>query len=102
MKISKRIVAKAKKIKLIAMDVDGVLTGGEIIVLESGEEVKFWNVKDRFGFHLLRLSGAPIRLAWITGRKTRQVYDRAKEIGIDDLYQDCMRKREAQGEDPAG
>ena len=39
MKISKRIVAKAKKIKLIAMDVDGVLTGGEIIVLESGQEV---------------------------------------------------------------
>lgn len=46
--------ARARNIKLLAMDVDGVLTAGEIILLDSGEELKIWNVKDRMGFALLK------------------------------------------------
>jgi 3-deoxy-D-manno-octulosonate 8-phosphate phosphatase (KDO 8-P phosphatase) len=95
MKFPKKLIAKAKKIKLIAMDVDGVLTGGEIIVFDSGGEIKVWNVKDRLAFHLIRRSGSGIKLAWITGRSSRQVSDRAKEIGIDEFYDDCMNKKEA-------
>jgi len=94
-KYSKNILTKAKKIKLIAMDVDGVLTGGEIIIFDSGGEIKVWNVKDRLAFHLVRRSGAGIKLAWITGRASQQVSDRAKEIGIDEFYQDCMHKKDA-------
>lgn len=91
----KTIGAKAKKIKLIAMDIDGVLTGGEIIVLDSQEEVKIWNVKDRFAFHLVHRSGIDIKFAWITGRQSKQVSDRAKEINIEALYQNCMKKKAA-------
>jgi 3-deoxy-D-manno-octulosonate 8-phosphate phosphatase (KDO 8-P phosphatase) len=94
-KYSKEILKKAKKIKLIAMDVDGVLTGGEIIIFDSGGEIKMWNVKDRLGFHLVKRSGSGIKLAWITGRASKQVADRAKEIGIDEFYQDCMYKKDA-------
>jgi 3-deoxy-D-manno-octulosonate 8-phosphate phosphatase (KDO 8-P phosphatase) len=92
MKIPANIRARARKIRLIAMDVDGVLTGGEIIVLDGGSEIKIWNVKDRMGFHLVHLSGAPIELAWLTGRKSRQVADRAREIKIQHVYQDCAAK----------
>jgi len=85
----------AAGIRLIAMDVDGVLTAGEIIVLESGEEVKIWNVRDRMGFHLLKLSGADIKVAWVTGRSSKQVQARADESGIDALFQGCDKKDDA-------
>jgi 3-deoxy-D-manno-octulosonate 8-phosphate phosphatase (KDO 8-P phosphatase) len=77
------------------MDVDGVLTDGSIIVLNSGEEVKFWNVKDRIGFFMLRRTRTPFSIAWITGRKSLQVKARAREIGVAALYQNCEDKGEA-------
>ncbi len=89
------IIKRAKKIRLLAMDVDGVLTDGSIVVLESGEEVKSWSVKDRMGFFMLSRSGAGFLTAWITGRKSRQVEARAREIGIDAVFQDCNSKGRA-------
>ena len=93
-----KLLTKLKKIKLIAMDVDGVLTSGEIIVFDTGGEIKIWNVKDRLSFHLVQRSGADIKFAWITGRASKQVADRAAEIGIDEFYQGCMHKKEAMDE----
>lgn len=90
--MNKKILEKAKKIKLVGMDIDGVLTGGEIVVLNSGEEVKFWNVKDRFGFALARKSGSGIKFVWITGRESKETERQAKEIGIDCIYQNCHDK----------
>lgn len=95
MKYPLRLTAKAKKIKMIVMDVDGVLTGGEILIFDSGGEIKIWNVKDRLAFHLVHRSGSGIKLAWITGRSSQQVADRAKEIGIDEFYQGVMEKKTA-------
>lgn len=92
------LAAKARKIKLIAMDVDGVLTGGEMIVLDSGEEVKVWSVKDRLGFHLVHRSGAGIKFAWISGRGGSHVVRCAQEVGVEYLYQNCMRKMDAMKE----
>lgn len=89
------ILKRAKNIKLLAMDVDGVLTAGEIIILNSGEELKIWSVKDRMGFALLKESGLPIKLAWITARESHQVKKRAKEIGIHFLIQKCGDKWKA-------
>ncbi len=89
---------KAKRIKLIATDVDGVLTDGKIIILNSGEEIKSWDVTDRFAFTLLRNFAPGIKLAWITGRKSQQVADRAGEIGVRYLYQRCMDKVSAMEE----
>lgn len=84
-KLNNDLVKRAQKIKLIGMDIDGVLTNGDIIVLESGEEIKLWNVHDRMGFYLVRTAVKPLKLAWITGRSSRQVVSRATEVGIDFL-----------------
>ncbi|OGR83871.1 MAG: LPS export ABC transporter periplasmic protein LptC [Elusimicrobia bacterium RIFCSPLOWO2_01_FULL_54_10] len=90
--MNKNILARAKKIRLLATDVDGVLTGGEIIILDSGEEIKIWSVKDRMGFALLKHSGAPIKMAWVTARKSRQVELRAKDVGVHFLRQGSVDK----------
>jgi 3-deoxy-D-manno-octulosonate 8-phosphate phosphatase (KDO 8-P phosphatase) len=89
---AKALRARTKKIRLFAMDVDGVLTEGSIILLASGEEIKFWNVKDRIAFFMLKKLRPRFRLAWITGRKSRQVADRAKEVGVVRLHQRCEDK----------
>ena len=91
--ISKKVLARAKKIRLLATDVDGVLTGGEIIVLNSGEELKIWSVKDRMGFALLKHSQAPIKMAWVTARESEQVRLRAEELGVHFIRQGCKDKR---------
>ena len=91
-KYTKQLLKIASKIKLIATDIDGVLTAGEIIVLESGEEIKIWNVKDRQGLHTLKQNMPNIKIAWITGRKSKQVEIRAKEQKIDYLVQECKDK----------
>ena len=95
MKLKKEILNKAKKIKLLATDVDGVLTDGKIVILNSGEELKFWNVYDRFAFTLLRNYSPGIKIAWITGRTSPQVVARAHEVGVNYLYQKCMDKMTA-------
>lgn len=86
------VLKRAKGIKLLAMDVDGVLTAGEIIVLDNGEEIKIWSVKDRMGFYMLKRSELPIKLAWATARESRQVEERARELGVHFLYQKCLDK----------
>lgn len=87
------LTKRLKAVKLIAMDVDGVLTDGKIIILDSGEEVKEWNVKDRIGFFIMKREG--FKLAWITGRKSKQVEARAAEIGVDVLRQNADHKGKA-------
>ena len=93
MKYTKKLLNYAKNIKLIATDVDGVLTAGEVIILENGEEVKIWNVKDRLAIRLVKQYLPDIKLAWITGRKSKQVELRAKELDIDYLIQECKDKK---------
>jgi len=91
-KYTKQLLNISSKIKLIATDIDGVLTAGEVILLENGEEIKIWNVKDRTGMHLLKKYLPEIKVAWITGRKSKQVELRAKEQKVDFLVQDCKDK----------
>lgn len=92
---AKQLLNTASKIKLIATDIDGVLTAGEVIVLESGEEIKIWNVRDRQGLHTLKQNLPDIKIAWITGRKSKQVEIRAKEQKVDFLVQECKDKMKA-------
>ena len=75
-----------KKIKLFVMDVDGTLTDGKIYMGENGEVMKAFNVKDGYAIaHILPEMG--IIPVIITGRKSRIVENRAKELGITELYQ---------------
>ncbi len=90
-----QFVKRAKQIKLLAMDVDGVLTNGDILVLESGEELKVFNAKDRLALALLRETGAPLLTAWITGRASNAVAMSAKDLGITFLVQKCAEKKAA-------
>ncbi|MFN0118506.1 MAG: KdsC family phosphatase [Elusimicrobiota bacterium] len=89
------IKKRAKKIKLVAMDVDGVLTNGDIVVLESGEEVKNWSSKDRLLMALIRSKKIPLTIAWITGRQSKAVEWGAKDLSIPYLVQKCGQKKEA-------
>ena len=89
-----KILKKAKKINLIGMDIDGVLTAGELIILNSNEEIKIWNIKDRFAYTMLQKCSIPIKLAWISGRNSKQVKIRAKELKIDYVFLGITNKLE--------
>jgi len=86
---------RAEKIKLIAMDIDGVLTGGEIIILNSGEEIKIWDAKDRIAFRFARSCGKDFKFVWITGRRSDDVIKRSEELKINELFLGCINKLEA-------
>lgn len=79
------VAAKASKIKLFAMDVDGVLSDGKIIYNADDVETKAFHVHDGVG--LVALKEAGIVLAIITGRNSPMVARRAKELGIHHVVQ---------------
>ena len=79
-------------IKLFAMDVDGTLTDGKINISESGEVFKSFSVKDGLGIKLLMENN--IIPAIITGRKSKIVLNRAKELGITHVYQNIQNKKD--------
>ena len=85
--------AKASKIKLIAFDVDGVMTTGDLIFGEDGKEYKTFNVKDGLGIVKLRDSG--VIPAIITARDNATVKVRAKTLGIEELHEGQKNKSEA-------
>ncbi len=92
----------AKKIGLLVLDVDGVMTDGHIVMNELGQEIKFFNVKDGHGLRLLLDAG--IDVAIITGRESKTVRHRAADLGISIVYQGihdkesiCKKIMEAKG-----
>lgn len=87
------LTEKIKPIRLIAFDVDGVLTDGGLFLSDSGEEFKRFNSLDGHGLKMLRTSG--VELAIITGRTSKCVELRAKNLGITHLYQGVENKLEA-------
>jgi 3-deoxy-D-manno-octulosonate 8-phosphate phosphatase (KDO 8-P phosphatase) len=76
---------RIQAIRLIAFDVDGILTDGGLYLTDSGEEFKRFNSLDGHGLKMLKASG--VELAIITGRTSRCVELRAKNLGITRLYQ---------------
>jgi 3-deoxy-D-manno-octulosonate 8-phosphate phosphatase (KDO 8-P phosphatase) len=78
------------KIRLLLLDVDGVMTDGRIIYDDHGNETKAFDVKDGHGLKLLQRAG--IRVGIITGRQSAVVERRALELGIDLVYQGAKDK----------
>ena len=72
-------------IRLLVMDVDGVMTDGKITYTSDGQELKSFNIKDGLGIKRAQASG--IETAIITGRKSPMVEQRARELGIAHLVQ---------------
>lgn len=83
----------AKGIKLLILDVDGVLTDGSIILDNARNEYKAFHVRDGHGIKMLRQAG--IRIAIITGRQSKVVERRAHELGITEVFQKCLDKKVA-------
>ena len=75
--VPSKIVKAAKRVKLVLLDVDGVLTNGKIYYSNSGEELKAFDIKDGLGIKLLNSSN--IMVGIITGRTSKLVLRRAKE-----------------------
>ena len=75
---------KAKNIKLLILDVDGVLTDGKLFFDEQGREYKAFNARDGLGIKLLQKAG--IRVAVISGRSSKPVALRMEMLGIDLVY----------------
>lgn len=90
--ISADIRKKAEKIKLLLLDVDGVLTDGRIVVNDRGEETKFFDVRDGHGIRLLIRAG--LQVGFITGRFSKVVNHRAKDLGVRMVYQRAYNKLE--------
>lgn len=81
------------KIKLLVMDVDGTLTDGKIYMGENGEVMKAFNIKDGYAIaHMLPEMG--IIPVIITGRESKIVENRARELKITELYQGVSNKLE--------
>lgn len=79
-----------KQIKLLAMDVDGVLTDGSITVGPDGSEFKTFSLLDGHGIRMWRRAG--LKTALISGRESAVTKQRAGEMEIDFIYQPCQRK----------
>lgn len=84
------ILEKAKKIRTVVFDVDGVLTDGSLYLTDSGEEMKAFNSQDGHGIKMLKASG--INVALITGRESRCVDLKAKDWGVTLVYQGAKNK----------
>ncbi len=79
------MIERAKKIKLLAFDVDGVMTNGDVTYDENGVEYKTFNVKDGHG--LVRMAKSGFITAIITARNNGTVEHRAKNLNITELHQ---------------
>lgn len=81
---------RLKDIRLLLLDVDGVMTDGGIIYDGSGLETKVFNVKDGHGIKMLQRYG--IEVGIITGRTSQVVDIRARELAIELVYQGALKK----------
>lgn len=81
---------KAKNIKLIIFDVDGVLTDGSLFYGDDGQEYKAFNSRDGHGMKMLQQTG--VQIAIITGRTSEVVLHRMKNLKVQHIYQGRLEK----------
>ena len=79
------LLQRASRVRLLVLDVDGVLTDGTLYFSATGEEIKAFNIQDGLGVKLLRGSG--VEVAIITGRRSAALERRAENLGVSRLMQ---------------
>ena len=84
------ILRRARKIRLVLFDVDGVLTDGRLFFSDSGEEGKSFHARDGLGINLLQQSGVAVGI--ITARQSKLVAHRASDLDIQHLFQGRKEK----------
>lgn len=88
--IDESIAHKVKKIKLLLLDVDGVLTDGRIIYDSRGHDMKLFDVHDGLGVCLLKKAG--IKTILITAKGSRAIKPRAKDMRVEEIFADISPK----------
>lgn len=88
--ISQEVSDRARRVKVLIMDIDGVMTDGRIIYSIYGDELKFFDVQDGFGITLLNKAG--IKSVIITAKKSRIVKLRARDMKVARVYQGFIDK----------
>ncbi|MCI0705976.1 MAG: HAD hydrolase family protein [Ignavibacteriae bacterium] len=83
--MARSLQSKLKKIKLLLLDVDGVMTDGGVYIAESGDRMKKFNIQDGYG--IVKLQQRGVRVGIITGGNSKMVQRRAEELGIAEVYQ---------------
>lgn len=91
--VQEQIMARARRIRMVIFDVDGVLTDGSLFFDNDGHEYKAFNSRDGHGIKMLKASG--VETAIITGRTSNVVLHRARNLGIERIYQGAEDKLEA-------
>jgi 3-deoxy-D-manno-octulosonate 8-phosphate phosphatase (KDO 8-P phosphatase) len=84
---------RARRVKMLIMDVDGTLTDGTVFILPDGEEVKSYNVKDGLGILLAHLAG--LKTAIITGKTSKSLEKRAEKLRVAEVHQGILNKKAA-------
>lgn len=85
-----QVIERARRIRLLLLDVDGVLTDGTIIYDDDGVETKVFNVKDGMGIRLLRIGNIEVGIA--TGRTSGALVHRCRNLGITHIFQGLKDK----------
>jgi 3-deoxy-D-manno-octulosonate 8-phosphate phosphatase (KDO 8-P phosphatase) len=92
MKRGKDATARARRVRLVVLDVDGVLTDGRMVLSERGDELKFFHTHDGMAVNLAKRSGLAVAL--VTGEKSTIAQARGVKLGIDDVVLGARRKGE--------
>ncbi|MEW6100940.1 MAG: HAD-IIIA family hydrolase [Candidatus Omnitrophota bacterium] len=88
--IKEELRQRAREVKLLLLDVDGVLTDGRIIYDSRGRDMKFFDVHDGLGVYILKKSGIPTIL--ITAKGSRAIKPRARDMQVDAVYENISPK----------
>ena len=88
-----RLIERARRVRLLVLDVDGVMTDGRLHITAQGEETKVFHVRDGSGIVAVQRAG--IAVAIISGRDSAAVTRRASELGIRHVFQGIADKRAA-------
>ncbi|HOU35939.1 MAG TPA: HAD hydrolase family protein [Candidatus Omnitrophota bacterium] len=88
--VNRSVIEKAKKVKVLLLDVDGVLTDGRIVYDSSGRNSKFYDVHDGMGVHLLHTRGIPTVL--ISAKRSAAIGPRARDMHVDRVYENIKPK----------
>ena len=92
----KSCLPKAKPIKLLMLDVDGILTDGSITYTDEGSEIKTFHVRDGFGMNQLKKMG--IEIVLVTARRSQALLHRAQDLSLDHVHQGVRNKIEVYDE----
>ena len=92
MRLARRVLARARRVRLLVMDVDGVLTDGRMILSERGDELKAFHTRDGVAVALAKRAG--LRTALVTGESSPIAKARGAKLGVDSVVLGARRKGE--------